>query len=299
MKNQIFLPEAKILVPVVGGDLAVFRYGPVGGKPVLLIHGITSSNRAWQFFAQALISRGLTPYAVDLRGRGDSADLPGPFGQRVHVRDLLAVMDTLGFESMDVIGHSSGAFVGIALQGLAPERVSRLVLVDGGIQFNFPEGVTFEQVLEYALGPALARLKMKFESKQAYRDYWKGQPGFEGGWSTAMDEYADFDLRGEAPNLRSCVNSLSVVEDSAENFKGFDLNRNTLLNLTDEVLLLRAERGLQNEDIALYPEPMLSQTLMDFPKIKLHTVPDSNHYLLVMSPYGAESCVQLIYGDMK
>ena len=296
MKNEVFLPESKILVPVDGGDLAVFRYGPAGGKPVLLIHGITSTNRAWQFFAQALIARGMTAFAVDLRGRGDSGQLPGPFGQRVHVADLLAVMDVLGFAKMDVVGHSSGPFVGVALQGLYPEKVNRQVMIDGGIQFPLPAGVTVEQVLSMVLGPAFARLAMKFESKQTYRDYWKGQPAFARGWSSALDEYADYDLRGEAPDLHSSVNPKAVEEDTAENFVAFDLNRNTLMNLSDEILMLRAERGFQNEETALYPLPILEAALKDFPKVRLHTVPDTNHYDIVMSPYGAESCVQLIYG---
>ena len=299
MNNDVFLPEIKISVPVAGGDLAVYRYGPAGTKPVLLIHGITSSNRAWQVMAKGLIERGLTPFAVDLRGRGDSSKLPSPFGQAAHVKDLLAVMDYLGFSSMDVIGHSSGAFVGVALLGIAPERVGRLVLIDGGIQFPLPEGVTIEQVLAYVLGPAFARLAATFESKAAYRDYWRSQPAFIKGWSSSLDEYVDYDLRGEAPIMKSSVNPQCVEDDTSENFRAFDLNQKTLKNLTDEVLLIRAERGLQNEETALYPLPILTAELTKFPKVRLETVADTNHYDLVVDSYGAEKCVQLIYGGGK
>ena len=55
------------MVQVTGGDLAVFRYGNGTGDPVLLIHGVTSSNRAFQLFADSLIARGKAPFAVDLR----------------------------------------------------------------------------------------------------------------------------------------------------------------------------------------------------------------------------------------
>ncbi len=299
MNNDVFLPEMKINVPVDGGNLAVFRYGADGGHPVLLIHGITSSNRAWQWIAQGLIERGLSPYAVDLRGRGDSSDLPGPFGQRAHVKDLIAVMDHLGFASMDVIGHSSGAFVGVALLGIAPERVKRLVMIDGGIQFPLPEGVTIEQVIGYVLGPAFARLAMTYESKQAYREYWKVQPAFVRGWSTGLDEYVDYDLRGKPPVMKSSVNPKSVQDDTAENFRAFDLNQETLKNLKDEVLLIRAERGLQNEETALYPWPILTAELTKFPKVRLETVADTNHYDLVINTYGAEKCVNLICGEAK
>ena len=73
------LPTQQFAVPVAGGDLAVFQYGDGQGAPVLLIHGVTSSNRAFQLFADSLIARGKAPFAVDFRGRGDSNTLPGPF----------------------------------------------------------------------------------------------------------------------------------------------------------------------------------------------------------------------------
>lgn len=295
MNSQSILPEVKISVPVVGGDLAVFRYGPPGGKPVLLIHGVTSSNRAWQFFAAALAPRGFTLYAVDLRGRGDSNGLPGPFGFSVHAQDVLAVVEYLGFEKVDVIGHSMGAFVAIALLGTAPERVSRTVLIDGGIPLPLPEGFTVAQVLPYILGPALARLSMTFESSQAYRDYWKIHPAFAKGWNAALDEYVDFDLRGIAPTMSASSNAKAVAEDSEDLFVS-DLISSTLENLEEDVLMLRAVRGLQNEETPLYPEGILNATLTKYPRIKLVTVPDTNHYDILLSQNGAVACANLIYG---
>ena len=103
------------MVPVQGGELAVFQYGDGDGTPVLLIHGVTSSNRAFQLFADALIARGKTPFAVDLRGRGDSNSLQGPFGMRQHAADMSAVINHFGWDTVDVIGHSMGGFVAAAL----------------------------------------------------------------------------------------------------------------------------------------------------------------------------------------
>jgi pimeloyl-ACP methyl ester carboxylesterase len=62
MANEVFLPEAHFSVPVRGGDLALYQYGGNGAQPVLLIHGVTSSNRAWQLIARDLITKGYTPY---------------------------------------------------------------------------------------------------------------------------------------------------------------------------------------------------------------------------------------------
>ncbi len=296
MDTKAFLPEVKLEVPVAGGVLAVFQYGPSGGKPVLLIHGVTSSNRAWQLFAAALVPRGYTLYAVDMRGRGDSNDLPGPFGFGVHARDCIAVIDFLGFEKMDVIGHSMGAFVAVALLGTAPDRVSRTVLIDGGIALPLPEGFTVAQVLPFVLGPALARLKMTFESFLAYRDFWKVHPAFAKGWSGALEEYVDYDLHGTPPNMTASSNEAAVEEDSIDLF-GNELLESTLLNLKEEVLMVRAVRGLQNEETPLYPEAALFETLKKYPKIKVVTIPDTNHYDILLSDAGAQACANLIYGS--
>ena len=295
MNSKAFLPEAEFFVPVVGGDLAVFRYGAKGGTPILALHGITSTNRAWQWFAASVVPAGYTLYAPDLRGRGNSNSLPGPYGMEVHARDLVAVIDHLNFSTMDVIGASMGAFVAIALLGIAPDRVSRTVLGDGGILLPLPPGYTVEEILPYVLGPALARLDMTFESREAYRDFWKAQPAFIKGWSAGLDEYVDYDLRGVEPIMRASTNKKAVIDDATDEF-GNDLLENTLRNLSEEVLMLRSVRGLQNEETPLYPENLLKEILRNYPKIKLITVPNTNHYDMLLSQEYADKCADIIYG---
>lgn len=295
MNANPFLPEMKISVPVEDGELALYRYGPDGGKPILAIHGVTSSNRAWQCLAKALIPRGYTLYAVDLRGRGDSHSLPGPFGMSSHVRDMVAVIDRLGIEKIDLIGHSMGAFVAVALVGSAPERISRTVLIDGGIALPLPAGFTVEQVLPYVIGPALTRLSMTFDSYESYRNYWRPLPAFVKGWTPVLEEYVDYDLRGTPPEMHSSVNPKAVEEDSVDLFRSDFINE-ALENLSDEILMLRAERGLQNEDVPLYPIEPLTEALKRFPKVKLITVSDTNHYDILLDQSGADTCAEIIYG---
>lgn len=295
MNSEAYLPEAKITVPVVGGDLAVFRYGPAGGKPILAIHGITSTNRAWQCFARAVVPHGHTVYAVDLRGRGDSSSLPAPFGMDAHANDMVALLDHLRLENIDLLGHSMGAYVAVALLGFAPERVARTVLIDGGITLPLPAGFTVEQILPYVIGPALTRLSMNFESHEAYRDYWRPLPAFVKGWTPAIEEYVDYDLRGIPPEMHSSSNPKAIVEDSNFLFNN-DFVERTLSVVGQEVLMLRAERGLQNEAIPLYPLEVLNAVLVRFPRVKLITVPDTNHYDILLEQSGADKCAELIYG---
>lgn len=294
MANEVFLPAEAFRVPVEGGELALYKYGG-SGAPILLIHGVTSSNRAWQLIARDLITKGYAPFAVDLRGRGRSSQLPGPFGMEQHARDMKAAIDFIGAGAIDVIGHSMGGFVAVALQGKYPESVAKLTLLDGGIPLPLPPGMTVEQIMPLILGPALARLSMTFESKEAYREYWKPQPAFNRGWSTAMDEYADYDLNGSAPEFRPSTNPQAVEDDSRDLF-GTDLINETLKTLDKEVLLLRAPRGLQNEEGGLYPLPVLDAVLPNYPRITLITIEDTNHYDIALHEFGAHQVVQAIYG---
>ena len=290
------LPTQRTLVPVSGGLLAVYRYGDGSGSPVLLIHGVTSSNRAFQCFADALIARGKAPYAVDLRGRGDSNPLPGPFGMEQHAKDMVAVVDYFGWVRPDVIGHSMGGFVAAALFGLYPDRIGEVVLADGGIPLPLPAGMEVEQVMSFVLGPALARLAIVFESKEEYRNYWKSQPAFASSWSPEMDEYVDYDLRGDAPNMKSSVNPKAVEEDSYDLFGG-DLIVRSLQGLTKQCIFIKAERGLQNEEQGLYPMAVLDAVLPQYPKLKLEFLADHNHYDMFTQSSGAEKVAQIIYGD--
>ncbi|MEN9736088.1 MAG: hypothetical protein RL129_798, partial [Actinomycetota bacterium] len=254
------MPTEKYEVPVAGGNLAVFRYGDGQGEPVLLIHGVTSSNRAFQLFADELIARGKTPYAVDLRGRGDSNSLPGPFGMAQHAKDMVEVINHFKWNKPDVIGHSMGGFVTAALVGLYPEQVGNVIFADGGIPLPMPPGMTIEQIMPLILGPALARLSMTFESKEAYRDYWKPHPAFNRGWSKELDEYVDYDLRDGKPST-----SAQAVEDDSRDLFGDEIIVKALKNLSKETLFIRAPRGLQNEEGGLYPLPVLDYIAPQYP----------------------------------
>lgn len=288
------MPTEKFEVPVAGGQLAVFRYGDGAGEPVLLIHGVTSSNRAFQLFADELIARGKAPYAVDLRGRGDSNSLPGPFGMAQHAKDMATVIDYFKWIRPEVIGHSMGGFVVAALSGLYPEKIGRIVFADGGIPLPMPPGMTVEQIMPLILGPALARLSMTFDSKDAYRDYWKPHPAFNRGWSKELDEYVDYDLRKGKPST-----SAQAVEEDSRDLFGDTIIDNALKNLESETLFIRAPRGLQNEEGGLYPPAVLDFVLTNYPKLKLVNLDDVNHYDMFLHPFGCEQIATAIYGDKK
>src|SRR5919107_4040128 len=87
---RVSLEPERIDVPVTGGTLAAYRWP--GDEPVVLAaHGISSNHRTWGVVAGAL-EGAATLVAPDLRGRGRSNGLPGPYTIAQHAEDCLAVL---------------------------------------------------------------------------------------------------------------------------------------------------------------------------------------------------------------
>jgi len=111
--------------------LRVHEFGEPGDTPLLALHGVTGHGQRWQRLARQQLA-GYRVIAPDLRGHGESVRLP-PWTLERHAADLLAVLDRLGLSGLPVIGHSFGAAVAIYLARLAPQRVTKLILVDPAI----------------------------------------------------------------------------------------------------------------------------------------------------------------------
>ncbi|MGB9098723.1 pyrimidine utilization protein D [Erwinia sp.] len=73
----------------------------------------------------------------DQRGTGRSPDsLPEGYSMRDMAAELADELAALGIDSYDVIGHALGGMVAMQLAVDFPERVSRLVIVNGWLRLN-------------------------------------------------------------------------------------------------------------------------------------------------------------------
>lgn len=269
-------------VPVDGGRLAVALAGKAGGPVVLAAHGITASHLAWAPVADRLGDE-VAFLAPDLRGRGASSALGGPFGINRHVADLTAVLDHVGAVSATVAGHSMGAFVAARLASVRPERVAALVLVDGGLALPLPDGAEVDEVLAAVLGPALDRLGQTFESRQAYQDFFRAHPAFAAGegWNDAMAAYVDYDLEGREPELRSRA-SLDAVRTDGRDLLVDEGVRQAVLSVGCPTVLLRAPRGLLDQPDPLVPDDLAEGVAAQVPGLVDEVVSDTNHYRIVL-----------------
>jgi pimeloyl-ACP methyl ester carboxylesterase len=269
-------------VPVEGGDLhvAVWRGRP-GTPTVFAAHGITANLVSFEAVVEAL-GGDATVIAPDLRGRGRSNAITGPFGITAHVADLVAVLDHLEVEDVVGLGHSMGAWV-IGLAAVRhPERVRAALLVDGGIALALPEGLDVDTVLQAVLGPSIARLSMSFESLDAYREFWQQHPAVGGShWSDLADRYVAYDLVGTVPELRSSVSIEAVRGDATEQLTVPEV-RDAAEAIPCPTTVLFAPRGLLDAD-PLYPPEVAADLPGRVPAlVGSTTVPDTNHFTIVL-----------------
>lgn len=278
-------------VPVDGGQLTVGVTAAAGGgagQPALLaVHGITATHLAWRPVAEQLPEYRIL--APDLRGRGHSADLPGPYGMAAHADDLARTLEAYGVDRAIVVGHSMGGFAALVFAARHADKVGGLLLVDGGVPLPVPAGVSTEALTEAILGPALARLSMTFPDRAAYRAFWQAHPAFADSWNADVEAYVDYDLVGVAPQLHSSVSPAAVRADAADQFEGDALRDAVAAVGAGPLTLLRAPLGLQNEPPGLYPEPLLASYADRLPGLSWRTVPGVNHYTILLAEPGARA----------
>ncbi|MEZ0068480.1 pimeloyl-ACP methyl ester carboxylesterase [Streptacidiphilus sp. MAP12-20] len=271
----------ELSVPVEGGELAVLRWGAsVPDAPVVLaLHGITANGLAWGAVAEALAGRA-TLLAPDLRGRAGSASVRGPWGIAAHAEDVAAVVAALGGGGPVVLaGHSMGAFVAALAAARYPRLFSSVLLLDGGVGFTPPAGLSGDELLTAVIGPAMTRLSMTFESRAVYRSFWQAHPAVGGAWSELVDAYIQRDLVGVEPALRSSCVVEAIRADGAGLFADEALTAVHRVSIPTRLLL--AERGLFDEPQALLDAPRLAAAGLDTDRVPFTVIPATNHYTIL------------------
>ena len=277
-------------VAVDGGDMRVLLWG-TGKRVAVVVHGITASGMSWQAVARHMPSD-WTLAAPDLRGRGHSRDLPGPYGLERHARDVVAVLRHFGGRPV-LAGHSMGAYVALLARDAHPELVRRLVLVVGGLPLPVPDGADLDAVLDATLGPAIARLSQTFPGTEAYLDFWRAHPALAAHWSPDVEAYARYDLMGEPGQLRSRAVADAVRADGRDVLAEKPFT-DALQRLSKPTPLLTAPAGMFGAPPPLIPHDVVEEWQGRVPALRPQVVPDMNHYTILFDREGAAAVSQAI-----
>ena len=163
----------KLRVPLRGVELSVRTAGE--GPATLLLHGFTGSSTTWDPHV-ARFKRHMKTIAVDLVGHGDSDAPKDPERYRMEfcVEHLLAVLDQLGLDAVDLIGYSMGGRVALHLAITAPGRIRSIVLESSSPGIADPTERQARVVADDSLADYVER-----KGIDAFVDRWENQPLFE------------------------------------------------------------------------------------------------------------------------
>ena len=246
---------------------------PGAEKVILCIHGLSANCRWWD-----IVSAGLAPQyrvlAMDIRGRGLSDKPTTGYSLAHHGRDILSILNDLSLQRVVLMGHSLGAFIASAFTAQHPDRVEKLILVDGGGQLS-PEQSA--KVLA-GVKPSVDRLGQVFPSFEASLDYLKQALPVKP-WLPALETPYRYDSE-EVEGGICCTVQLDHIQEEIANLSQEDATT-LYTHLQCPVLILRAPQGMFAEDDLLLPEDVLEHMLRDIPQIQCVNVPESNHYTIV------------------
>ncbi|MBI4236309.1 MAG: alpha/beta hydrolase [Chloroflexi bacterium] len=113
------------------------------GLPVVTLHGLASSAH-WYDLTLPHLAPYYPAFSLDLRGHGLTDQPPTGYEWQTLAADVCGALDALGLGRVALLGHSWGANVALKAAALHPDRVVRLVLIDGGF-FGRMAGLTWEE----------------------------------------------------------------------------------------------------------------------------------------------------------
>jgi pimeloyl-ACP methyl ester carboxylesterase len=113
-----------------GLNLRIREHGAASDPVVVILHGYLEQAAAWDEVAALLPGRRVI--VPDHRGHGlsDHVGAGGFYHFWDYIADVLALLDALD-TTVDVVGHSMGGSIAVLATATAPERIRRLVLIEG------------------------------------------------------------------------------------------------------------------------------------------------------------------------
>lgn len=150
------------ILDLSGGDLEVVEKGPKSGEPIVLIHCFTCAINYWDGMIP-LLARQHRVVAVDLLGHGGSEKPSSGYSVPDQANVVAEALGELGVRDAEVVGHSLGGPVAIALAEQSPKLVNRLVAIDSIPDTSYGDvGFIGELPFKPVIGEALWRIKPDF-----------------------------------------------------------------------------------------------------------------------------------------
>lgn len=99
------------------------------GETVILLHGWPQTWASW-IEVMPLLSANYDVIAVDLRGSGGSDRPDAGYDKRTMAADVMALMNELGIESANIVGHDIGGMTAFAFASQFPDATDTVTIID-------------------------------------------------------------------------------------------------------------------------------------------------------------------------
>jgi pimeloyl-ACP methyl ester carboxylesterase len=250
---------------------------PGGDPPLVLLHGLSANAHSFG----GLIAAGLAPtfrvVAPDLRGRGQTDKPATGYSMADHARDVIALLDALGFDRPVVLGgHSFGAFLSTYVAAKHPERVAKLIAIDAAITLNPKVGEM--------LKPSLDRLLRTSPSVDAYLDEVRGAPYLAGMWDDAIEGYYRAELQVNPDGTAQSITSASAIAQALQAVIGAEQWKEIVASAKQPAILINSTGGYGPPGSPpLVEEVNAREMARTFPDCRYVQVP-GNHMTMMFGP---------------
>ncbi len=162
-----------------------------GKEPVIvLLPGLTANANEFDGLIKAGLSPRFRVIALDLRGRGQTEKPVTGYSMADHAADVLGLLDALGIAQVIMGGHSFGALLTLYIAAHHPERIRKMIIIDGAAKLH-------PRVREL-IQPSLNRMGRVFKSWDEYINTMKQNPAFHGWWDPTIESYYRADVQTNA-----------------------------------------------------------------------------------------------------
>jgi len=146
------------------------------GAVLLLVHGLGAHSGRWEFLSNFFLNKGVSSYAIELRGFGETTDLKGHIGSfDIWFKDILSLHDIIKKENpgkkVFALGESMGALIAFLMVADNPGLFDGLICISPAFKSNMK--FTFLDYLKIFLALVYnprKQFKMPFDAAMCTRD---------------------------------------------------------------------------------------------------------------------------------
>lgn len=250
-----------------GNEIQIAEY-PGEKDAIIAIHGLTGTHKNMHYYAEKFKGE-FRFIAVDLRGRGNSAEADPKPSIFKHSEDILGLIKELNIENPILLGHSMGAFIS-SIVASKLDSVKAVILLDGAAKMS-----DHQQAI---VKPSLGRLSKKYQSKEHYVEEIKEIYSNLGiTWNDTLQETVEYEVGQVEQHWENKSTEAKILADF-QSFYLFDPQE--ICSKIDCPVLLVYAKGNIGKMPPLFYLSDYEETQANMKNIET-VISDSNHYTMV------------------